>query len=54
MMLGYDVLYPEYEYKNHKGYGTKRHLELMNQYGLNELYRMSYKPCRDVLEIKLF
>ena len=51
IMYGYDVLYPQYEYANHKGYGTKRHLELMEQYGLNELYRMSYRPCR---EIKLF
>ncbi|MBO7697412.1 MAG: ribonuclease HII, partial [Erysipelotrichaceae bacterium] len=33
IMMGYDVLYPEYEYRNHKGYGTKRHLELMDQYG---------------------
>ena len=53
IMMGYDVLYPQYEYRNHKGYGTKRHLELMDEYGLNELYRMSFKPCR-MKEIKLF
>ena len=51
IMYGYDVLYPQYEYANHKGYGTKRHLELMEKYGLNDLYRMSYRPCR---EIRLF
>ena len=53
IMRGYAVLYPEYEYDKHKGYGTKRHLELMDKYGLNKLYRMSYKPCR-MREIKLF
>ena len=53
IMMGYDVLYPEYEYRNHKGYGTKRHLELMDEYGLNKLYRMSYKPCKD-RQLKLF
>ena len=53
IMMGYDVLYPQYEYRNHKGYGTKRHLELMDEYGLNKLYRMSYKPCQ-IREIKLF
>ena len=53
IMMGYDVLYPQYEYRNHKGYGTKRHLELMDEYGLNRLYRMSYRPCR-IREIKLF
>ncbi len=53
IMMGYDVLYPQYEYAKHKGYGTKRHLELMDEYGINELYRMSFKPCRD-RQLKLF
>lgn len=53
IMMGYDVLYPQYEYRNHKGYGTKRHLELMDEYGLNEIYRYSYKPCKD-RQLKLF
>jgi len=53
IMYGYDVLYPEYEYKKHKGYGTKRHLELMDIYGLNKLYRMSYSPCKQ-RQLKLF
>ena len=51
--MGYDVLYPQYEYAKHKGYGTKRHLQLMDEYGLNHLYRFSYKPCRD-RQMKLF
>ena len=53
IMYGYDVLYPEYGYKDHKGYGTKRHLENMDRYGLNKLYRMSYRPCQ-IRQIKLF
>jgi ribonuclease HII len=53
IMYGYDVLYPQYEYAKHKGYGTRRHLELMDKYGLNDLYRMSYRPCQ-IREIKLF
>ncbi|MBR4470044.1 MAG: ribonuclease HII [Erysipelotrichaceae bacterium] len=53
IMMGYDVLYPQYEYRKHKGYGTKRHLELMDEYGINELYRMSFRPCRD-RQLKLF
>ena len=53
IMYGYDILYPEYGYKDHKGYGTKKHLESMDRYGLNELYRMSYKPCH-IRQIKLF
>lgn len=53
IMKGYDILYPEYGYKNHKGYGTKKHLEMMDKYGLNDLYRYSYKPCKD-RQLKLF
>ncbi|MBO4918762.1 MAG: ribonuclease HII [Erysipelotrichaceae bacterium] len=53
IMMGYDVLYPQYEYRNHKGYGTKRHLELMDEYGLNDIYRYSFKPCKD-RQLKLF
>ncbi len=53
IMMGYDVLYPQYEYRNHKGYGTKRHLELMNEYGLNDLYRYSFRPCKD-RQLRLF
>ena len=53
IMMGYDVLYPQYEYRNHKGYGTKRHLELMDEYGLNDLYRYSFRPCKD-RQLRLF
>ena len=54
IMYGYDVLLPQYEYAKHKGYATKRHLQLMDEYGLNYLYRMSYKPCKDRVQTKLF
>ena len=54
IMEGYNVLLPQYEYNKHKGYATKRHLELMDEYGLNHLYRMSYQPCKDRVQLKLF
>lgn len=50
IMDGYDHLYPEYELKKHKGYPTKRHLELIEQYGLKDFYRMSYGPCKKILK----
>lgn len=37
--------FPEYEFEKHKGYPTKHHLELLNQYGvIKSFYRMTYKP----------
>jgi len=48
IMWGYDHLYPEYELIKHKGYPTKRHLELIEKYGVRDFYRMSYGPCKKV------
>ena len=45
IMYELDKKYPEYEYRKHKGYPTKRHIELMEEYGVFDIYRMSYKPC---------
>lgn len=47
IMKQYDLLYPEYEYAKHKGYPTKRHLELMNEYGVFDIYRFSYAPVKN-------
>ena len=49
-MYELDKKYPQYEFKKHKGYPTKRHLELINEYGVTEDYRFTYKPVQKVLE----
>ena len=51
IMNGYHILHPEYEFNKHKGYPTKKHLELIEEYGLLDFYRFSYGPCKN---IKLF
>jgi len=47
-----DKAYPRYEFAKHKGYGTKRHLELLNQYGPCPLHRFSFAPIRDKSKTK--
>ena len=42
LMLEYDEKYPEYNFKKHKGYGTKEHTELIRQYGPCEIHRPSF------------
>lgn len=43
-----DKKYPQYEFKKHKGYPTKLHLELLKKYGpIKGLYRYSYKPVKE-------
>jgi len=50
MMLEYDKVYPNYGFKDHKGYGTKKHLEALHQYGPSPIHRKTFKPVLAVLK----
>lgn len=46
-----DKKYPQYELKKHKGYPTKRHLQLIQEYGIKEdIYRLTFKPVKQIIE----
>ena len=49
LMLALDKLYPEYGFKDHKGYGTRQHLEALAKYGITPLHRRSFAPVRKYL-----
>ena len=36
--------YPEYDFKNNAGYGTKKHLEAIKKYGMTPVHRKSFHP----------
>lgn len=41
--------YPEYGFEIHKGYGTKKHMDALKQYGpIKKVHRYSYKPVYKV------
>lgn len=42
--------YPEYEFDKHKGYPTKRHIELLNKYGIIDGYRKTFGPVKEYLK----
>ena len=48
LMVFYDDLYPGYEFRRHKGYGTPRHAALLQWLGPSRLHRMTFRPVRDV------
>ena len=50
MMYELEEKYPQYGYKSHKGYPTKKHIEAINKYGLIDGYRKSYGPVKEVLK----
>lgn len=47
-MYKLDKLYPEYGFKDHKGYPTKKHLEALKKYGALSNYRLSYGPLKNI------
>ena len=47
MLYEMDKEYPMYDLKNNKGYGTKKHLEAIKEYGITKYHRLSYKPVFD-------
>ncbi len=46
-MVMYDGIYPGYDFKDNMGYGTKKHLEGLDRYGVTEIHRMSFSPVRE-------
>ncbi len=53
-MMELDRKYPQYGFAKHKGYPTKAHKEALKQYGPCPCHRHSYRPVRELEEIKLF
>ena len=50
MMEKIDEKYPQYGFKSHKGYPTKKHLEALEKYGLIDGYRKTYGPVKKIKE----
>ena len=44
LMEDLSLKYPEYIFNQHKGYGTKLHLEKIKEFGPCEIHRKSFKP----------
>lgn len=43
-MYELDPIYPMYDLKHNKGYGTKKHLEAIREYGITKYHRLTYAP----------
>lgn len=42
----YEKCYPGYGFLNHKGYGTKEHLEALQRYGPCPIHRKTFEPVK--------
>ncbi len=54
IMDEYDAIYPQYGFKQHKGYPTKAHLQALQQYGPCPIHRFSYGPVMESNQLRLF
>jgi ribonuclease HII len=45
IMCEYDAEYPQYGFAQHKGYGTKEHMQSLAIHGVCAIHRRSFAPC---------
>ncbi|MFA7319638.1 MAG: ribonuclease HII [Parcubacteria group bacterium] len=43
--------YPQYNFLQHKGYGTKIHMDALKKFGPCEIHRRSFRPVRDAIDM---
>lgn len=48
-MVALDALYPGYGFAQHKGYGTKLHIEALQTLGATPIHRRSFAPVRELI-----
>ena len=51
-MIELDAIYPGYGLAIHKGYPTKAHIQALDDIGVSEIHRRSFKPVRDRLRVE--
>lgn len=49
IMYQYHRTYPFFNFKSHKGYGTKEHLEAIKKHGITKIHRRTFAPIKDMI-----
>ncbi|OHD13679.1 MAG: ribonuclease HII [Spirochaetes bacterium GWD1_27_9] len=44
-----DSIYPQYQFKQHKGYPTKLHIDLIKKYGPSPIHRRTFKGVKEYI-----
>jgi ribonuclease HII len=48
LMKMYSVQFPEYQFHQNMGYGTKDHLEALEKFGFTPIHRKSFSPIKEM------
>jgi ribonuclease HII len=51
MMHEFDRQFPQYQFRTHKGYGTKAHMEALRIYGPCPIHRKSFEPVAKLFSL---
>ncbi len=51
IMIEYDAKYPEYNFRQHKGYGTSDHINVLKQHGACPIHRRSFLKNIDGIKL---
>jgi ribonuclease HII len=49
MMEEFDRMYPGYEFTQHKGYGTRKHISCLQKLGPSPIHRLYFAPVRNII-----
>ena len=49
IMVNYSIIFPEYGFEKHKGYGTKLHMESLRTHMATPIHRKSFNPVSKYL-----
>ncbi len=50
LMVALHEQYPQYNFAQHKGYGTPEHVAALEKYGPSPVHRKSFAPVREIIE----
>ena len=48
LMKELSVVYPEYGFEHNMGYGTKEHIQAVQQYGITPCHRKTFAPIKEI------
>ncbi len=51
LMAQFHVVYPQYNFLSHKGYGTEEHLARLAEYGPSPIHRRTFAPVSAALSV---
>tara|TARA_Y100001970_G_scaffold61382_1_gene78394 strand:- start:1083 stop:2015 length:933 start_codon:yes stop_codon:yes gene_type:complete len=49
IMKEYSIIFPEYGFENHSGYGTKKHIEALEIFRATPIHRRSFRPVKNLM-----